>query len=192
MRGENAFHTSLQRVRWIWDTQMATYSVFLSTLLTFFSSMHARSRASLCLYPEAWGQTTPRFTGLNFPLQLRTEDSLPPSLRGLFLKPPIMLHFHQRERHVKFDTAGSLLAVGTYRRKSGGLWELVEIYFSSSVQRVFVVAVPNGVLCVCVHAPVCLLCLQRCQCPPANTSHDKLPTNTREYLRLQLSHCKCL
>lgn len=80
MRGENAFHTSLQRVRWIWDAQMATYSVFLSTLLTFFSSMHARSRASLCLYPKAWGQTTPRFTGLNFPLQLRTEDSLPPSL----------------------------------------------------------------------------------------------------------------
>lgn len=60
--GGNAFHTSLQRVRWIWDAQMATYSVCLSTPLTFFS-VHVCSHASLCLYPEARGQTTPRFTG---------------------------------------------------------------------------------------------------------------------------------
>lgn len=101
---------------------------------------------------------------------LHTNNSLPP--QAVFhTSHTLMLQYSSiRKRDVKLNTAGSLLAVGTWRRKSGGLWELEEIYVSSSVQSVFVVQCLTGD-CACASARVCL---QQCKCPPLTQATTNL------------------
>ena len=124
---------------------------------------------------------------LSFSLQsvLRLEVSLHNILHNS-LPPQAVYHTSHNatfpsQRPVKLNAAGSLLAVGIQRRKSGGLWELVEIYVSSSVQRVFVVQCLPGD-CACVRARVCLWCLQQCQCPPLTQATTSLLPTLRDTL----------
>lgn len=71
-----------------------------------------------------------------------------------------MSNLTQRELYLLW-----VLTVGS----RGGLWELVEIYFFSSVQKSLCSAVPTGESCVyvCMRVPLCVLWyLHQCQCPP--------------------------
>lgn len=117
-----------------------------------------------------------------------------PSLSRLFLIPPALLPFHQREREGEMSDLAQqevyllwVLSEGS-QGDCGNQWK----YMSPSLfKRAFVVQYLLGD-CVCVCAHVCLWCLQQCQCPPTTTSHNKPPTNTQGYLRLQLLCCECV